>query len=1108
MIIVTGCFHPVASQLILIPADYPTIQSGIEVARHGDTILVSEGSYFEVINFKGKAITLASHYLVDGDTSHISRTIISARKNTDPLSSSVVTMNSGEDTTSVLCGFTICGGRGTYKSDIIVDTAMNPAEYMLGGGILIIQSGGKIVDNIIERNMLISPDSVRGSMGAGLYAEVAKDAELILRNNIIRYNRILEIQGWGGGVCIIGGKVLLEHNAIMHNSVDTEWLSVGGGLFFQNVAGVADERAVVIRNNVISANTVDSKDDFGIGGGLAFGFIRGNELLKVHHNLICSNRCDGIGGGLYSFETRALISENLIFDNQAAMYGASFAFEMENWLSMDFNHIWGGDIWIATHHAINKLKLADAYGKEFVRHAWKGNTAYSEHFSIDPETGGLFIGEPGKMISFRPLTVPLNAFAPPAIFLDFRHEPGPGLPRTNNRLILSHWRSNLKFKFAILEYDHPNVLHYTTSEYQFRYFMEGLDSDTALTGMDMTAAYSNIKPGRYRFWAVHSNPDGSWNPDAIEMKIFMRTPWYRSAIAFGAYALFLALMLWAYIRFRTRRLRREKVILEREVARQTRVLKEKNEQVVEMERLRTRFFTDVSHEIRTPLSLIAAPVDQLAMQDYTDPRIQYWLSLIKRNSQRLFGLVNQLLDISRLDAGHMKMVLERSDVIRHVRMVIKEFQSMADSKGISYVIDVPEQELLVHYDRDKVEKVITNLLSNAFRFTPPSGIVTCRVKVISGGDELESPQLRIIVADTGPGVPAMEREKIFERFFRGNMEQNEAIGGTGIGLALTRELVQIMHGSVLLKSLEGRGSVFIVTFLLGKEHLQEGEYIVKDSQSLSSVPLHTDQDLEKDGSTSGMESDRRTRILLVEDNHELRTFMVESLISEYQVLEAGDGQQGLQLVHSDLPDLVISDVMMPGMDGMELCRRLKQDELTCHIPVILLTAKFTSQDKMDGFRQGADDYISKPFRYDELKARIRNLLDQGERLKKKYSGMVGMDWDEISVSTLDEKFLKKVIGVISDKLLDPGFNVGRLQKEISISREHLYRKLMAITGEAPSSLIRKLRLKTAAGLLQEGRSTITEIALHVGFSNPSHFARAFKQEYGLSPNSFRKEPVS
>ena len=1108
MIIVTGCFHPLASQFILIPADYPTIQSGIEVARPGDTILVSEGSYFEVINFKGKAIILASHYLVDGDTSHISRTIIDASHYSDLSNASVVTMNSGEDTTTVICGFTIRGGQGSHIADVIIDTAMKAANYRVGGGIFIHQSGGKIVNNIIERNTLISPDSVRGSMGAGLYAEVAKDAELILRNNIIRYNRILEIQGWGGGVGIIGGEVLLEHNAIMHNSVDTEWLAVGGGIFFQNVAGATNERAVVIRNNVISANTVASKDDFGIGGGLAFGFIRGNELLKVHHNLICNNRCDGIGGGLYSFEARALISENLIFNNQASMYGASFAFEMENWLSMDFNHIWGGDIWIATHHAINKLKLTDAYGKEFVRHAWKGNTAYSEHFSIDPETGGLFIGESGKMISFRPLTVPLNAFAPPAIFLDFRHEPESGLPRTNNRLILSHWRSDLKFKFAILEFDHPDVLHYTSNEYQFRYFMKGLDSDTAISGMDMTAGYSNMKPGRYRFWVVHSNPDGSWIPDAIEMKIFMRTPWYRSAIAFGAYVLFLALFLWAYIRFRTRRLRKEKIVLEREVARQTRVLKEKNEQVMEMERLRTRFFTDVSHEIRTPLSLIAAPVDQLARQDYTDPRIQYWLSLIKRNSQRLFGLVNQLLDISRLDAGHMKMVLEHSDVIRHVRMVVTEFQSLADSKGIRYVIDVPEHELVVHYDRDKVEKVISNLLSNAFRFTPPSGIVTCRVKVISGSDEAESPRLRIIVADTGPGVPAMERERIFERFFRGKVEQKEATGGTGIGLALTRELVQIMHGSVLLKSLEGKGSVFIVTFLLGKEHLEEGEYIVKDSESSSSVPLHPDPELESGGQFGVLNSDRTTRILLVEDNGELRAFMKESLASEYLVLEAGDGQQGLQRVLSDLPDLVISDVMMPGMDGMELCKRLKQDELTCHIPVILLTAKSTSQDRMDGFRQGADDYISKPFRNDELRVRIRNLLEQRERLKRKYSGMVGMDWDEITVSTLDEKFLKKVIGLISDHLLDPGFNVGRLQEEISISREHLYRKLMAIIGESPSSLIRKLRLKTAASLLLEGKNNITEIALHVGFSNPSHFARSFKQEFGVSPNSYRKAPVS
>ncbi len=1107
MIILAGWIKPVLSQFIQVPADCPTIQSGIDLAAPGDTILVAEGVYFETVNFKGKPITLASLYLLDGDTSHISRTIIDASRVSDPAFASVVSMDSGEDTTSVLCGFTLTGGLGTYKTGIIVARAMKPANYRVGGGILIYKSGGKIVSNIIEKNVLISPDSVRGSMGAGAYIEVSKESELILQNNIIRYNRILKIQGWGGGLCIVGGKVLVEHNVIMNNSVDAEWLSVGGGLFFQNIMGDPEEREVVIRNNVISGNRTFSHGDLGIGGGLAVGSVQGKEMMKIHHNLICNNRTNGLGGGFYSFEARGLVSENLIFNNRAGMYGNSVASELENGLKMNFNHLWEGDIWIGTRYAIHKLKLAEAYGKEFVQHSWKGNTEYSEMFSIDPFTGGLFIGEPENMISFRPLTVPLNGFAPPVVLLDFRSIFDEHPPSSKNRLILSYRRDYLKFKFAILEIAHTSLLHYSSDDYQFQYFMNGVDRDTAITGMDMTAQYLDMKPGRYNFWVTHSDSEDNWSPNGIEMDIFMRQKWYRSGLAIGAYALFLLLLFSALIRLRTRRLTREKLVLEREVAAQTSELQEKNEQLVEMERLRTRFFTDVSHEIRTPLSLISGPLDQLIQQNYTNPRIPHWLSLIERNSKRLLGMVNQLLDISRLDAGHMKMILEQSDVIRHIRMVANEFQSLAESKGIGYVIDVPDQKLEVYYDRDKVEKVISNLLSNAFRFTPPSGIVTCRAKVLNGKFKESSPQLRVIVADTGPGVPAMEREKIFERFFRGKAESNEAHGGTGIGLALTRELVQIMHGSVLLKSLEGLGSVFIVTFMLGKEHLQEREYILKEPEPLSPDLLRIERKEEKGEPSGSMDSSDRTRILLVEDNGELREFIVESLSPEFQVIEAEDGLQGLQMVQSEIPDLVISDVMMPGMDGMELCKKIKHDELSCHIPVILLTARSTSLDRMIGFEQGADEYIIKPFRNEELKVRIRNLLEQRERLKRKYSGMVGINWEDITVNTLDEKFLKKVLGIISDHFLDPGFNVGRLQEKISISREHLYRKLMAITGESPSTLIRKLRLKTAASMLREDKVSITEISLHVGFSNPSHFARSFKQEYGVSPQKYRNNPA-
>jgi DNA-binding response OmpR family regulator len=363
--------------------------------------------------------------------------------------------------------------------------------------------------------------------------------------------------------------------------------------------------------------------------------------------------------------------------------------------------------------------------------------------------------------------------------------------------------------------------------------------------------------------------------------------------------------------------------------------------------------------------------------------------------------------------------------------------------------------------------------------------------------------LRIIVADTGIGIPHGEQEKNFARFYRATGENNINTGGTGIGLSLTREMVNLLHGDIRVKSLVGKGTVFIVTLPLGKEHLNEKEYILKEQEP------HIPQEIVSEHPTTeafygGESTNQDLAILIVEDNDEVRSFIKENLQPKYKIIEAEDGLKGLALATSTIPDLIISDIMMPGMDGKELCKKLKNDERTSHIPVIILTARATTHDKIEGLECGADDYIFKPFSIEEIEARICNLLEQRERLRKKYSGYIGLDWSEITVTSLDEQFLKKVTNTISEHLHDFKFDVEALKDKMAMSRSTLFKKLKALTGESPNSLIRIMRLKLAASMIEKNENTITEILMSVGFSNPSYFSRCFRAYFGQTPKAYQR----
>jgi DNA-binding response OmpR family regulator len=471
------------------------------------------------------------------------------------------------------------------------------------------------------------------------------------------------------------------------------------------------------------------------------------------------------------------------------------------------------------------------------------------------------------------------------------------------------------------------------------------------------------------------------------------------------------------------------------------------------------------------------------------------------------SLVNQLLDISKIDKGNLKLKLSRSNVCDFVHAIAVSYTSLAETKGIQYRYDLSRIDCIELFDEDKLEKIINNLLSNAFKFTGEGGQVNLGLNRKSQENGLAE-TLEITVADTGSGIPKEEHEKIFDRFYQAESTLFAEGGGAGIGLALTYDLVKLMHGTISLESECGLGSTFKVQIPLGTEHLLENEYSVIqrdypddilnnaiDSYTPGSAPPKAHV-LKRDG------SEEKPLILIVEDNNEIRTMLAENMVSDFRVAEAINGSAGLKIAIERMPELVLTDLMMPVMDGIELCSRLKADLQTSHIPVIMLTGKATQKDRLEGLETGADDYISKPFEIQEIKTRINNLITSRQKLKEKFSCTISLDSHDVNVSTMDEKFIQKVIEMIENQMSNEAFNVSELCRELNISRSTLSRKLNALTGMSSVEFIRALRLQRAATLLKQQYGNVSQVALEVGFSNPSYFTRMFRQSYEVSPSKY------
>ena len=519
--------------------------------------------------------------------------------------------------------------------------------------------------------------------------------------------------------------------------------------------------------------------------------------------------------------------------------------------------------------------------------------------------------------------------------------------------------------------------------------------------------------------------------------------------------------------------------------------RKETEKLLELDRIKTEFFTNISHEFRTPLTLIIGPLEKLMDNDQMES-VQREYNLIHKNAKKLLSLINQLLDLSSIDAGKMKLEVENFDFINFIKGILASFQSLAEVKNIKIEFHSDKENLELYIDKDKMEKIISNLLSNALKFSSENGHIL--VSVFKKDSKVE-----ISVEDDGIGIAEQDIKNIFNRFYKSKSSSIQE--GTGIGLALVKELVEMHYGTIKVKSRINEGTQFHIE-IPQQEDLYK-KFLVTGKPEVEIKLKPTSQKIEEEEKIENEINLDTPRILVVEDNIDLLNFITENISKQYTVYKSSNGKQGLQKAFEIIPDLIISDIKMPEMDGIELCQKIKSDERTNHIPVILLTARSTLENKMEGLETGADDYITKPFKVQELRVRVNNLIEQRKKLREQFRKEFLLEPKDIKVASADEKFLNRILKILEQNYINENFTSDEFSKKAGLSRMQLHRKLHALTDQSSSEFIRNFRLKRALKLLSAKKGNISEIAFEVGFSNPSYFTECFKGLFGFSPSEYQ-----
>jgi len=836
-----------------------------------------------------------------------------------------------------------------------------------------------------------------------------------------------------------------------------------------------------LKNNVFETYSLEN---YGLPSNNIFSLKKdnaGNIWIGTNSGLACLNKKTG---DLKSYSTTDGLSNNTI---------CAIETDEEN------------NIWVSTLFGISKLiPDKDVFTVYSVSDGLQGNE-FTRGARCKSPDGKIFFGGVNGITAFYPKDIHKSKGKLSVYITDFyvfdRHITKG--QKSGNKLILktsildadkislSAKDNVFSFEFSSLEYGNPEGILY-------RYYLEGFDVFWLNTSPGINKiTYTNLQPGTYKFH-VQAYYEQDNQSEIKTIVVTIRPPWYMTWWAKTIYVLLLLVSLYLVYSFLRSKIRHKSELMRLEHADQ-------------INEAKLQFFINISHEIRTPMTLIIGPLEKL-LKENKNPVLQQSYLLIYRNAQRILRLINQLMDVRKIDRGQMHLKSRETDMVGFIKDVMQSFEYAAKKKNINFVFEHEMPDLKVWVDLNNFDKVLFNILSNAFKYTNKDGEIIVRLR--TGKDKTENGPLKnyfeISIEDNGIGIDKDKIDKIFERFYQIDNDVTSSNFGTGIGLHLSRSLIELQYGTIKAYNKESEsGSCFLIRLPMGKDHFKNDEIeIMKDNEPLATfVYAQKDNLLEytfedSDEVVQKIKPKTKYRVLIVEDESEINNYIKTELSEIYKINQCINGKEALDFILKEKPDLVISDVMMPEMDGITLCRKIKSNVNINHIPIILLTAKTTEEDLAEGLETGADAYIVKPFNSEILKKTVSNLLENRERLKGKFVTQSEGKLDKIEMKSSDEILMEKILKFINKNLDNTDLNVEMLSSEVGISRVHMHRKLKELTNMPARDFIRNIRLKQAGELLKSKKLSISEVAYAVGFSTLSHFSSSFKEFYGVSPKEY------